>query len=130
MQKRKKTNLVRNISWLTSMALGLGLTLPVKADMAKVRCDFYPKGEDKATLSTTCSFSQRQGNVGITKPNGARYDFRYADSNQGGVYTDNNNNEVTREIINGGGGLIFRTVQESIYIYWDNNTQSSPSTSP
>jgi hypothetical protein len=108
------------------MSLGLGLTLSVRADMAKVRCDFYPKGEDKAILSTTCSFSQRQGNVGITKPNGARYDFR-ADPNQAGVYTDNNNNKVTRELMSGDIGLIFRTSQQSIYIYWDNNnkTQSS-----
>ncbi len=107
---------------LITAIVNTSLISSVKADMAKVRCIFYPLGEDKARLSTTCNFSQRQGNVGITKPNGARYDFRVSNDSPTG-YIDNNNQSVTRE--NNEDGLIFRTKNESIYIYWDTENSSN-----
>lgn len=102
-----------------SAILSLGVAFPVNADTTDVRCDFYPKGEDKATASTSCTFSQRQGFIGIQRKNGTRYDFKPV-SNRYNYYTDKNGDTVIREI-NGDMGLIFRTSKESIFIYWDNN---------
>ncbi len=109
---------------LTTTIVNTTLIFSAKADMAKVRCIFYPQGEDKASLSTICDFSQRQGNVGITKPNGVRYDFRVSDQSPTG-YIDNNNQPVNRQ--NSEDGIIFRTKQESIYIYWDTQNTSNSS---
>ena len=120
----------RSLSLAICFCLSLGINLPVKADSTNVRCDFYPKGEDKATLSTSCTFFQRQGFIGITKPDGTNYDF-VPNLNEAGLYEDSNGNTVLREI-NGDIGLIFRTAQESIFIFWDDsrsNTQVSSSNS-
>lgn len=105
--------------------LPFGLVFSVNADTARVRCDFYPKGEDHATSSTSCTFSQRQGYIGIQTPNGTRYDFK-PDSDLPNYYTDQNGDTVLREI-NGDIGLVFRTVKESIFIYWDDNKSQNSS---
>lgn len=117
-----------NPIWFAGAFLSLNIFLPANADTVDVRCDFYPKGEDKATDSTSCTFSQRQGYIGIQRENGTRYDFT-PDSDRPNYYTDQNGETVIREIngINGDIGLIFRTPQESIFIYWDNNKSSNQS---
>ncbi|UBF25847.1 hypothetical protein K9N68_30605 [Kovacikia minuta CCNUW1] len=43
----------------------LGMTAIAKADTVNAHCDVYPKGEDRAKSSGLCTFSQRQGAVGI-----------------------------------------------------------------
>lgn len=93
------------------------------ADTTDVRCDFYPKGEDKASASTSCTFSQRQGYIGIQKEDGTRYNFK-PDGDLPNYYTDQNDDKVVREF-NGDLGLIFRTQKESIFIYWDNNKSNN-----
>lgn len=97
---------------LNATIITIGASSLVKADMAKVICDFYPLGEDRATESTTCDFSQRQGFIGITKPNGTRYDFKPL-GDRPNSYVDNKGNLVSREI-DGDRGLIFRTTTETM----------------
>jgi hypothetical protein len=50
-----------------------GITISAKADTVNARCDVYPKGEDRATSSASCTFSQRQGAVSIELENGSHY---------------------------------------------------------
>ncbi|EAW39156.1 hypothetical protein [Lyngbya sp. PCC 8106] len=52
---RKKAVTFLSAVGLILMSFGFS----AKADTVKVRCDFYPKGEDKASASEVCTFSQR-----------------------------------------------------------------------
>ena len=53
----------------------VSVAAPVKADTVNARCDVYPKGSDLVSWYGACTFSQRQGVVGIQLANGKRYDL-------------------------------------------------------
>jgi hypothetical protein len=62
--------------WLALLLLApLGLARPSLADTVRARCDVSPRGDDRATSSGPCTFSQRQGVMGIQLANGRRYDL-------------------------------------------------------
>ncbi|MDZ8183568.1 MAG: hypothetical protein RMX96_01725 [Nostoc sp. ChiSLP02] len=109
-----QTSLVATIFSLASIAI----SLPVKADTVNARCDVYPKGEDRATSSTPCTFSQRQGAIGIELQNGKRYDLRPV-GNKPGNYQDRDGRPAYRQSGLGDRGQIYRLANESIYVYWD-----------
>ncbi|WP_207714383.1 hypothetical protein [Scytonema sp. UIC 10036] len=117
-----QTSLCATVLSLASIAI----SFPVKADTVKARCDVYPKGEDRATSSGPCTFSQRQGAVGIQLQNGKRYDLRPV-GNKPGNYRDRNGRPAYRQSGLGDKGQIYRLANESIYIYWstDSSNQSS-----
>ncbi|MUL37840.1 hypothetical protein [Gloeocapsopsis dulcis] len=94
-----------------------GITVAAQADTVNARCEVYPKGE-RATSSGSCTFSQRQGVVGIQLKNGRRYDLRPV-GNQPGNYRDQNGRAVYRQSGLGDQGQIYRLANESIYVYWD-----------
>jgi hypothetical protein len=97
----------------------LGTAIAVKADTVDARCDIYPAGQDRATSSGPCTFSQRQGNVGIQLPNGRRYDLQPV-GDQPANYVDQDGKPVTRDNEGlGDRGTIFRLANESVYVYWD-----------
>lgn len=96
----------------------LGFAVVALADTVKARCDVYPKGEDRATSSSLCTFSQRQGVVGIQLQNGKRYDLSPV-GNQPGNYRDRNGRAAYRQSGLGDKGQIYRLANESIYVYWD-----------
>lgn len=96
----------------------LGLAVAAKADTVDARCDVYPKGSDRAKSSGLCTFSQRQGTVGIQLQNGKRYDLSPV-GNQPGNYRDQNGKAAYRQSGLGDRGQIFRLSNESIYVYWD-----------
>ncbi|HEY9663510.1 MAG TPA: hypothetical protein V6C65_34115 [Allocoleopsis sp.] len=89
-----------------------------KADTVKARCDIYPRGEDQASAVVPCTFSQSQGHVSIELQNGTTYDL-VASSTEAAVYTDQDGNRATRDDSLGDAGLIYRLVDESVYVYWD-----------
>lgn len=108
----------------------LSIAVVVKADTVQARCDVYPKGEDRATSSGLCTFSQRQGAVGIQLQDGRRYDLSPV-GNQSGNYVDQNGQAAYRQAGLDDAGQIYRFATESIYVYWDtapyktqNNTQT------
>ncbi|WP_073596410.1 hypothetical protein [[Phormidium ambiguum] IAM M-71] len=112
----------------------LSLILPAKADTVTARCDVYPKGEDRATSSAPCTFSQRQGFVSIQLQNGRRYELRPV-GDRPGNYRDQNGQRAYRESGGlGDAGIIYRLANESIYVYWnegsDNNQSTSSNSSP
>jgi hypothetical protein len=113
MQKKFHQSLVA----LGSISLILATVGIAQADTVKARCDVYPKGEDKATSSDTCTFSQRQGNVGIQLKNGTRYDLTPV-GDQPGNYVDQNGQAAYRQSGLGEAGQIYRLADQSIYVYW------------
>jgi hypothetical protein len=103
---------------VTLAITSLGIAVSAQADTVDARCDVYPKGQDRATSSGLCSFSQRQGAVGIQLQNGKRYDLRPVGNNPGN-YRDQNGKAAYRQSGLGDRGQIYRLVNESIYVYWD-----------
>ncbi len=107
---------LRRMTYLASMVLCVWSGAS-HADWTEARCDFYPKGEDKASAVTACTFSQRQGAVSITIKDGDRHDLT-PDGDTPGNYTDQAGQQVYRQSGLGDQGLIFRFPEESIYVYW------------
>lgn len=107
----------------------LGTVVGVKADTVNARCDVYPAGQDRATSSGPCTFSQRQGAVGIQLQNGRSYNLTPV-GNQPGNYRDQNGRAAYRQSGLGDRGQIYRLANESIYVYWDtaSSGQSSGNT--
>ena len=105
----------------TFAALGVGLS--AKADTIPAHCDLYAPGEDYAYLSSNCTFSQRQGHIGIQlQSNGARYDFDPV-GNQPGNFRDQHGQAVYRQSGLGNAGTIFEFSDGShLWVYWDSNT--------
>jgi hypothetical protein len=110
----------------------LSVSLVAKADTVNARCDVYPRGADRASAVVPCTFSQRQGVVGIQLQNGKRYDLSPT-GNQPGNYVDQDGQAAYRQAGLGDRGQIYRLANESIYVYWDtaslNQTNQSPPTS-
>ncbi|BAU41489.1 hypothetical protein [Leptolyngbya sp. O-77] len=107
-------------------AVASAIPFAAKADTVDARCDIYPRGEDRASAVTACTFSQRQGNVGIQLQDGRRYDLTPV-GNQPGNYVDQNGQPAYRQSGLGDRGQIYRFANESIYVYWD--TAGIPSAS-
>jgi hypothetical protein len=114
---------------LFSLASGMALATlvglaPAQADTTTARCDVYPRGEDTATSSDTCTFSQRQGYVTITLADGTTYELTPSPT-EPATYTDQNGRPATREDALGTEGVIYRLAGVSIFVYWDASTVSS-----
>lgn len=114
---------------VTLVIASWGIAPSAKADTVTARCDVYPKGEDRATYSDLCTFSQRQGVVGIQLQNGKRYDLVPAGKNPGN-YRDQAGKVAYRQSGLGDKGQIFRLATESIYVYWDPTPYNQQSTNP
>ncbi|MFQ6539740.1 MULTISPECIES: hypothetical protein [Aphanothece] len=97
---------------------GLLSGVPALADTVKARCDVFPKGEDKATSSGLCTFSQRQGFVSIQLNNGQRIELT-PQADQPNAYLDANGKPAMRELADNGNIHIYRLAKESIFVYWD-----------
>jgi Bacterial SH3 domain len=101
-----------------------GIAAAVKADTVPAHCDLYAAGEDYPSLSSNCTFSQRQGYVGIQlQSNGTRYEFSPVANSQPGNFTDQDGDPVYRQSGLGDQGQIFRFANGSaLYVYWDQSS--------
>ena len=128
-------NVSRSFLAVTLAIASLSLAVSAKADTVQARCDVYPKGSDRAKSSGLCTFSQRQGVVGIQLQNGKRYDLVPVGNNPGN-YRDQNGKAAYRQSGLGDKGQIYRLATESIYVYWDpapytqQNSQQRPQPAP
>ena len=95
----------------------LAVPLASMADSADARCDIYPAGEDRTSAVVNCTFSQYQGNVYIDRADGVRYAFTPTGEAPGN-FVDESGRAVYRQSGLGSAGLIFRTPDESVYVYW------------
>lgn len=116
------------IATLSTIA-SVGISVAARADTVTARCDVYPKGEDRAKSSGPCTFSQRQGVVGIQLQNGKRYDLVPVGNNPGN-YRDQNGKAAYRQAGLGDKGQIYRLTNESIYVYWDTAPYGQNSSTP
>jgi hypothetical protein len=94
------------------------LASPVLADTTQARCDVYPKGDDKATSSGLCSFSQRQGYVSIELKGGQRIELK-PDAVKPNTYVDAKGKPARREILEANRGQVYRLASQSIFLFWD-----------
>lgn len=110
--------LANSLLAVTVVIASLSFAVSLKADTVNARCDVYPAGDDRATSSGPCTFSQRQGAVGIQLENGQRYDLQPV-GDQPGNYLDQDGRAAYRQSGLGDSGQIYRLANESIYVYWD-----------
>ena len=94
--------------------VGLG---QAAADTVDARCDIYPAGEDHADEMIPCIFSQRQGDVTISRSDGVRHELSPVGDTVG-VFQDQGGRTVYRQGGLGDQGLVFRFPDESVYVYW------------
>ncbi|MEQ9670088.1 SH3 domain-containing protein [Coleofasciculus sp. G2-EDA-02] len=98
------------------------LSLPARAGTINAHCDFYPIGEDRASSSMPCTFSQHQGFIGIGINGDILYEFNPV-GNSPGNYTDAAGDAVYRQAGLGSRGLIFQLRDKKIYVYWSPDTR-------
>jgi hypothetical protein len=98
-------------------ALALCLAFQSRADSVTARCDVFPLGEDRASSSGPCVFSQRQGYVTIRRDDGVTHSLAPV-ADVAGNFTDANGDPVYRTSGLGDAGLIFRFPRESVFVYW------------
>lgn len=107
-----------------SVLASIGFALSARADTVPAHCDLYARGEDYPSLSSNCTFSQRQGYIGIQmQANGTRYELSPVPNSQPGNFTDQRGNRVIRQSGLGDRGQIFRLSDGSaLYVYWDQSS--------
>jgi SH3-like domain-containing protein len=109
---------------LTSLAIAtacfsLGLASVARADTVTAHCDLYRPNEPYPGVSSNCTFSQRQGYVGIQMQSGVRYEFSPTGT-QPGNFVDQYGKPVYRQDDLGEAGLVFQLNDGSrLYVYWD-----------
>lgn len=96
----------------------LAVTSPALADTVDSRCDVFPAGEDKATSSGLCTFSQRQGFVSIRLKGGQTIELKPNES-MPNAYFDERGEPAKREILDGKRGQVYRLEKQSIFVFWD-----------
>ncbi len=108
----------------TLMVAPLGITLNANADTTNASCIVYPKGEDRASWSGPCTFSQRQGYVGIQLQNGKRYEL--SPTGQPNKFRDQNGRPAHRET-GASDQQIYRLSKESIFVTFDQGASGQAS---
>ena len=88
-----------------------------EADWTEARCDIYPKGSDHADKMIPCTFGQSQGYVTITRQDGITHELEPMGETAGN-FRDQYGQLVHRQGDLGDQGLIFRFLDESVYVYW------------
>ncbi|MDS3860035.1 hypothetical protein RIF25_04355 [Thermosynechococcaceae cyanobacterium BACA0444] len=105
---------------ISALVVGSAIVIqaPAYGDAVTARCDIYPQGDDRATYSGQCSFSQRQGVVAIKLASGQHYDLVPV-GDRPGHYLDQNQKPAYRQAGLGDRGQIYRLEKVSIFVYWD-----------
>jgi hypothetical protein len=116
---------LKTLSLSLAVALtSVGIALGAKADTVPAHCDLYRPNSSYPDFSSSCTFSQRQGYIGIQMlENGARYEFDPVPNAAPGNFVDHHGNPVYRQAGLGDDGLIFQFVDGyKLYVYWDSAT--------
>ncbi|MCP9834147.1 MULTISPECIES: hypothetical protein [unclassified Cyanobium] len=112
---------MRRLPILAASLLGLAsvvVVAPALADTVQARCDVFPAGEDKATSSGLCTFSQRQGYVSIQLKGGQRIELKPNESTPN-AYVDGRGEPARREMLDANRGQVYRLENQSIFVFWD-----------
>ena len=103
---------------IAAVAAAVAVGSPSLADSVDARCDVVPAGDDKATSSGLCTFSQRQGFVGIQLKNGTRIELRPNEATPNAFF-DSQGEPAKREILEAYRGHVYRLATQSIFVFWD-----------
>jgi hypothetical protein len=112
---------MKQLRILSTSLLAVGVVAgvsPVQADTVEARCDVFPRGEDKATSSGLCTFSQRQGFVSIQLKDGTRYELRPSASSAN-AYLDGQGRPASVESLEPNRGQVYRLATQSVFVFWD-----------
>ncbi len=111
------------LSTITAAA-ALGFGLVAKADTVPASCDLYAPREDYPSLSSPCTFSQRQGYITVElQSNGVSYELSPVANASPGNFKDQHGQVVYRQSGLGSAGTIFEFVDGShLWVYWDEST--------
>jgi hypothetical protein len=101
---------------------------PALADTVNARCDVFPAGDDKATSSGLCSFSQRQGFVTIQLKGGQTIELKPNESTPNAFF-DAKGEPAKREILEANRGQVYRLDTQSIFVFWDTAPYAKGATS-
>lgn len=114
------------LSTITAAA-ALGFGLVAKADTVPAHCDLYAPREDYPSLSSACTFSQRQGYITVElQSNGVSYELSPVANAAPGNFRDQHGQAVYRQSGLGSAGTIFEFVDGShLWVYWDEITFST-----
>ncbi len=104
---------------IATACLSVGLTSVTKADTVPAHCDFYRPGETYPGVSSNCTFSQRQGYIGIQMSSGVRYEFSPMGS---GAYTDQYGNTVSQSLLGSDGQSFLFGDGTKLNVYWDTSS--------
>jgi hypothetical protein len=105
-------------SLLSFAAVAIAVASPSLADTVDARCDVVSAGDDKAISSGPCTFSQRQGFVGIQLKNGTRIELRPNEATPNAFF-DSQGEPAKREILEANRGHVYRLATQSIFVFWD-----------
>jgi hypothetical protein len=105
---------------IATTGLAVGFASVAKADTAPAHCDLYRPGESYPSVSSNCTFSQRQGYIGIQMQNtGVRYEFSPTGS---GAYVDEYGNTVTQSILGNEGQAFVFGDGTQLNVFWDTSS--------
>lgn len=113
-----RVNALRGFAVSLLSVAALAATSPVLADTVDARCDVFPAGEDKATSSGLCTFSQRQGFISIRLKGGQSIELKPNESTPNAFF-DERGEPARREILDGKRGHVYRLEKQSIFVFWD-----------
>ena len=100
---------------LSTISLPLSMATRASADTAPAHCDLYAPDAAYAYLSSSCTFSQRQGYIGVQfQVNGVRYDF--SPTGQSGEYRDQYGGVVYQNVFESGQSFEFPD-GSGLYVY-------------
>lgn len=88
------------------------------ADTVDARCDVFQAGDDKATSSGLCTFSQRQGFVTIRLKGGQTVELK-PNASTANAFFDEQGEPAKREILEANRGQVYRLEKQSIFVFWD-----------
>lgn len=117
----------RRAGAVPALLVGLALTGVARADTVNARCDIHPGGQNRASASVPCTFSQRQGYVAIQLADGTRHELS-PKGDQPGAYVDEKGRPAYRNKGLGSRGQIYRLADQSIYVYW--KVSAAPAAKP
>ncbi len=88
-------------------------TLPATADWTEAHCEVWHKGDHKQKASGPCTFSQRQGFIGLTLKDGQRFDLEPGNH---GHYKDQHGHKLKRTVDEDGN--VFKWEHRKIVLTW------------
>jgi hypothetical protein len=101
---------------IATTCLSVGLASVARADTVAAHCDLYRSGESYPGVSSNCTFSQRQGYIGIQMQSGVRYEFSPTDSRS---YMDQYGSTVSQDILDSAGQSFEWIDGTRLNVYWD-----------